>query len=1093
MTDKEVARQLYLSTMEGVSSGKLRSFAPLVSTFSIRDSIMTLDKHFQLLPMYSAKYAEKMVFMVARQLGKSTNICSSSAIRSACLPHYHTLMIQPRFEQIQRMNNTIYTPMAKNCVLIDDFINKSELDRLALKRFKNGSMTLMSNMYMSPDRIRGVSGVGLCVIDECVPGDTLVMCLDDASDLLVDIPISEVKPGYRLISFGPSGIVTTICTNGSQYRGIRGCYRVTTVSGREVICTEGHKLPTDKGPKRLSEIVSDEFARRSSINWYVRTSVECNTRYSDGRWEYSQGFRKVGTCVLESRGETTGLCPGEVQDITRVRDLSTYYKDESRIRELLVHIKDQKYAYTEDDSYNTDKWKENDNQGIPGSDYPSYSTSLVVYGRRITRETCEHGCHTHEQLLGDGEYLDIRVDASEVGYYLQTPESQTLEHREYVIPTVTTKGRMVAYDGDNIRLCTGMYEIQDGDINTCMPCVWKDIHSRTEFEQMVLRGLQEPRDNRDENCLLQKDVRTSHRVLKSMEKSTQTGAEFQSEGGLQKSDRRAEKTTRRACQEVQGEPSGRDKRTKARLSSEDEKRPSVQREAQAGACCILSEIKTGPGEIQEKNGCSKGTPKKAAGREEEFFYDPIIDIEYIGDMPVYDIETIGTHSYILSNGICSYNCQDVNYDFLPIVAETMSASELWATMLMAGTPLTTDTTLGLIWDQSSQAEWVIKCTHCGYYNIPNPVHDLEHMIGKSGCVCSKCGMQVNPINGYYVHAIPSRQFTFPGYHVSQTVHPLHCMNPRKWMDLMSKINSYSQQKLYNEVFGWPYDISVMPLTRKDVLASRNKHKHSDYTDINESDLSPYRYISVGIDFDGGGALSMSYTNLAVCGLRKDSNVIDCIFCRRYPKGRRVKEVADHIMDVVNRVNPSVVAYDAGGAGFVYRQILADAGLEEIFTMPFKYSSPSSGDVIKFHKGNRDDNSYYYSIDKSRSIAVIIEAVKGAAVTNPWFEESDPDPVPMELLSLVEQPKETPSGGIIYLIGRKSSAPDDYAHALNFACSAIWDHFRNYPKLGVRYDISVEDDENEGTHKIESEPWGDPDDWNEFRDSMNGPVFTEGGF
>ena len=210
-------------------------------------------------------------------------------------------------------------------------------------------------------------------------------------------------------------------------------------------------------------------------------------------------------------------------------------------------------------------------------------------------------------------------------------------------------------------------------------------------------------------------------------------------------------------------------------------------------------------------------------------------------------------------------------------------------------------------------------------------------------------------------------------------------------------------------------------------------------------------------------------------------------------GTSVKEVADDIMEVVNRTNPDVVAYDAGGAGFVYRQILADAGLEERLTIPFKYSSPSSGDVIRFHKGNRDDNSYYYSIDKSRSLAVIIEAVKNASVTVPWFEESDQDPVPMELLSLVEQPKETATGGIIYLIGRKSSAPDDFAHALNFACSAIWDHFRNYPKLGVRYDIHADDDEAQGAHRIESDLWGDPNAWDEFAEGINGPLYTEGGF
>jgi hypothetical protein len=199
------------------------------------------------------------------------------------------------------------------------------------------------------------------------------------------------------------------------------------------------------------------------------------------------------------------------------------------------------------------------------------------------------------------------------------------------------------------------------------------------------------------------------------------------------------------------------------------------------------------------------------------------------------------------------------------------------------------------------------------------------------------------------------------------------------------------------------------------------------------------------------------------------------------------------MNIADRVNPDVIAYDAGGAGFVYRQILADQGMEQIFTMPFKYSSPSSGDVIKFHKGNRDDNSYYYSIDKSRSLAVIIEAVKNAAVTNPWFNDNDPDPVPMELLSLVEQPKETASGGIIYLIGRKSSAPDDYAHALNFACSAIWDHFRSYPKLGVRYDITSDDPEYGSEHQVNNDIWDDPSAWDEFANATNGPFYTSGGY
>ena len=764
---------------------------------------MTLDKHYQLLPLYASQYPEKMLMMVARQLGKTTNVNVASFIRSGCLPFYHTLMIQPRFEQIQRMNNTIYLPMAQACTIYTDFISKFDLERLALKKFKNGSMTLMSNMYVSADKIRGVSGVSLCAIDECVHEDTdIVIVLEDGTTGTKKI--KDIVQGDICKSFFAGKIVDSIIVRDASCRGPRPCYKVTTYTGASIVCTYDHKLPTDNGPMRLCDIVHTQFE-----------SNACE----DSPIEPRGLFRDVDINALTSDTVSSS--------ITTIRSLGTVVREEESMR-----------------------------------------------------------------------------------------------------------------------------------------CVISRTH---DWDASIL--------------------------------------------------------------------------------------------------------------VNDDSG---------------LFYDQIESIEFDGVHIVYDIEVEGTHNYVTGSGMCSYNCQDINDEFIPIVVETMSASELWASLLMTGTPLTTDTTLGIQWDMSSQAEWVIKCSHCNYYNIPNPVHDLEKMIGKHGCICAKCGQPINPVYGGYVHAIPGRQFTFPGYHISQTVHPLHCQNPRKWMDLLGKVNTYTQQKLYNEVFGWPYDISVMPLTRKDVLASRNSHNYADYTDIDTNRLKDYRYISIGIDFDGGGALSMSYTNVAVCGLRRLSNVIDCIYCKRFQKGRRAKEVADIIMSIVSRVNPNVIAYDAGGAGFIYRQIMADAGMEETFTMPFKYSSPSSGDVIKFHKGNRDDNSYYYSIDKSRSLAVIIEAVKGAAVTNPWFDEKDPDPVPMELLSLVEQPKETATGGTIYLIGRKSSAPDDYAHALNFACSAIWDHFRSYPKLGTRYDIP--DAEPEYTNNtIEKDLWDDPKAWDEFSGNNGGPLFTTGGF
>jgi hypothetical protein len=146
----------------------------------------------------------------------------------------------------------------------------------------------------------------------------------------------------------------------------------------------------------------------------------------------------------------------------------------------------------------------------------------------------------------------------------------------------------------------------------------------------------------------------------------------------------------------------------------------------------------------------------------------------------------------------------------------MSASLFWGFARYTGTPKTTDTTLALLWNRSSQAEWVIRCEHCGRFNIPNPEQHLLKMIGKRGPVCAHCGKPVFPKNGGYVHARPERQLSFPGYHISQTVHPLHILSQDKWNKLLDKIENYAPLALYNEVFGWPCDAAISSLTMSDL-------------------------------------------------------------------------------------------------------------------------------------------------------------------------------------------------------------------------------------------------------------------------------------
>lgn len=409
----------------------------------------------------------------------------------------------------------------------------------------------------------------------------------------------------------------------------------------------------------------------------------------------------------------------------------------------------------------------------------------------------------------------------------------------------------------------------------------------------------------------------------------------------------------------------------------------------------------------------------------------------------------------VSGAACVYadEAQDIDQSFIPVVRETMSASRIWGFMVMTGTPKTTDTTLGIEWSQCSQAEWVIRCLHCNYLNLPHPEHDLKKMIGLNGCICAKCGKLLNPINGTYVHARPELSGIYPGYHVSQVIHPMHCLYPAKWSDLLAKLKDYNEMMTYNEVFGWPYDNSVVPLTMQDLLTARNQFKWSSTADVPNDLKQKYRCLSIGLDFDGGGALSDSFTSIAVVGLRNGSDILDCLYRERVDKGHKTAAVCRYIMSWVQKVDPDFIAYDAGGAGFVYKEMLEQAGCPQDRMIPYKYTSPGSGDVIRFHKGLRDDNSLYYSIDKSRSLAVIIESIKAGKVTVPWFDEKDTEfknNTTLDLLALIECPTFTRANDPVYLIGRKAGIPDDFAHALNFACASIWDKARAYPSLGRRY-------------------------------------------
>lgn len=55
-----------------------------------------------------------------------------------------------------------------------------------------------------------------------------------------------------------------------------------------------------------------------------------------------------------------------------------------------------------------------------------------------------------------------------------------------------------------------------------------------------------------------------------------------------------------------------------------------------------------------------------------------------------------------------------------------------------------------------------------------------------------------------------------------------------------------------------------------------------------------------------------------------------------------------------------------------------------YPVPFTYTGPKRGDVITFDKAQQEPDYVNYTIDKSRSLAIVIQAIKDGSLRLPKF-------------------------------------------------------------------------------------------------------------
>lgn len=424
---------------------------------------------------------------------------------------------------------------------------------------------------------------------------------------------------------------------------------------------------------------------------------------------------------------------------------------------------------------------------------------------------------------------------------------------------------------------------------------------------------------------------------------------------------------------------------------------------------------------------------------------------------------------IAADSVIFDEAQDIDWDLIPVVMSTTDGSK-WATMQVAGTPKTMDNTMERMWSRSSQAEWVVRCDACNYYNIPCLSQDVLDMIGERTVVCAKCSRPINPrpVNhpvprlrgsGFWLHAHPNLAEEFPGYHVPQIIMPSHYENLRKWQTLRRSMDPMNTPRhiFINEKIGEAADSGTMLISQPDLQKACGLYGRPNRLSEAVRVRGNYMDVAVGVDWGGSTAPfgagrayllshpdeTYSFTALAILGI-KTTGRIDVLYVFRFDTlGDHVQEAYACLRawnDIDKGRAASVFCHDFGGAGSVRETILIQSGLPVHCAMGMQYTMAPHAHIIE---PKESGGRVYWQVDKARSLLFLCESVRSGFVGMPSWETSH-DRL-SDFLSLMEDVIERPGGSDIMRILRKPGMSDDVAHAINFAAHGLW-HRHGYPNF-----------------------------------------------
>lgn len=363
--------------------------------------------------------------------------------------------------------------------------------------------------------------------------------------------------------------------------------------------------------------------------------------------------------------------------------------------------------------------------------------------------------------------------------------------------------------------------------------------------------------------------------------------------------------------------------------------------------------------------------------------------------------------------LCVDEIQDVSLDALPVLYETLSASD-YAYKRLTGTAKTENNTLEIKWRNSNQCEWVMKCQGCSRH-IAAYDYDtcMKILKGKHGPACPYCNHVIDVTRGMWVAFNPEVTRSV-GLHIPQFIIGART-KPKKWKELQDKLDMYNPQKLANEVFGLAAGMGGKILTQREAMACCNVDRH-EFDEEWPVDNRGIIQVSVGVDWSVTSA-TKSYTVITVLGSDMNGKIY-LLYTERL-NGVDILDQVRYVMRIATRYRAQTIASDRG-VGVLQCQIMQNEyGRDRVH--PINYVASKS--ALRW-----DALGQYFAADRTMCIDSVIMKMKQGRDS---FETPSWDMTGAywrDALSIHEE--ETRAGRRIYC--KNPDLPDDWLHSVVFA-------------------------------------------------------------